>query len=265
MTTSRDDLTIGAVAALVGVSVRTLHHWDEIGLVHPSGRTWSDYRIYSRDDVARIHRVLVYREVGIPLAQIADLLDDPGVDELAHLRRQREMLSGRIVRLQEMVSAVDSMMEARMNGTPLNATEMGEVFGTSWNPEYQEEAQARWGDTPQWHQSQGRTAGMTREDWEGVKAETDALEADLAAAVTGGVAPGSPEADTLVERHRGSIARFYDCTPAMHVCLTRMYLGDPRFTEHYDALAPGLTRWLHDAVAENARAHGVDPDTAQWG
>ena len=81
--------TVGEVADLVGVTVRTLHHWDRIGLVSASGRTWSDYRMYDDDDVARIHRVLVYRELGFPLAQIADLLDDPEVDEDAHLARQR--------------------------------------------------------------------------------------------------------------------------------------------------------------------------------
>ncbi len=72
-----DGLTVGRAAALVGVSVKTLHHWDAIGLVCPSERTWAGYRVYSGDDVARIHRVLVYRELGFPLAEIGRILDDP--------------------------------------------------------------------------------------------------------------------------------------------------------------------------------------------
>ncbi|MDO5627168.1 MAG: MerR family transcriptional regulator [Mobilicoccus sp.] len=264
MTTNADPLTVGAVARMVGVSVRTLHHWDEIGLVRPSGRTWSDYRVYDAVDVARIHRVLVYREVGIPLAQIGPLLDDPDVDEGAHLRRQRELLTGRIARLQEMVSAVEHMMEATMTDKTLTPEEMSEIFGSDWNPDYQDEAEQRWGDTPQWEQSQARQQGMTREDWEAVKAESDALDADMAAAVRDGAAPGSETANALTERHRASIARWYDCSHAMQVCLGRMYLEDQRFTDRYEAVQPGLAQWLHDAIAENARAHGIDPETATW-
>lgn len=264
MSDTRDGLTVGATAALVGVSVRTLHHWDEIGLVRPSGRTWADYRVYSREDIARLHRVLVYREVGIPLAQIGPLLDDPHVDAGAHLRRQRELLTGRITHLQQMVCAVDSMLEATMNDKTVTPEQMGEIFGTDWQPGYQDEAEQRWGDTDQWAQSQQRSQNMSREDWEKVKAESDALDADMAAALRDGVEPGSPQANALAERHRTSIDQFYDCTHAMQVCLGRMYEADARFTERYESVQPGLTRWLTATIDANARAHGVDPETATW-
>ena len=257
-------LTVGTVAELVGVSVRTLHHWDRIGLAPASGRTWSDYRVYDDDDVARIHRVLVYRELGFPLAEIAALLDDPEVDEAAHLSRQRELLLSRISHLQEMVSAVDRLKEAIGMNTPLTPEDRAEIFGTDWNEEYQVEAEERWGETPQWAQSQERTARMSKEDWKRVKAEGDALNADLAAAKRTGVDPASPEAAALAERHRASIAQFYDCTYSMQVCLARMYTQDQRFAETYDSLEPGLTQWLVAAVEANARAHGVDPETATW-
>lgn len=258
-------LTVGAVADLVGVSVRTLHHWDRIGLVHPSGRTWSDYRVYSDDDVARIHRVLVYREIGLPLAEIGELLDDPGVDEDAHLSRQRELLLDRITHLQEMVSAVDRLKEARAVNTPLTPEERAEIFGTDWKEEYQEEAEQRWGDTPQWAQSQERSAKLSKEDWKRVKDEGDALNADLGAAKRAGVRPGSDEANALAERHRASIAQFYDCTHSMQVLLACMYVQDERFTETYEKVEPGLAAWLREVIEANARAHGVDPDTATWG
>ncbi|MBB1028447.1 MerR family transcriptional regulator, partial [Dietzia sp. DQ11-38-2] len=185
--TRSEGLTVGAVAELVGVSIRTLHHWDRIGLAPASGRTWSDYRVYDDDDVARIHRILVYRELGLPLAQIGVLLDDPDVDEAAHLSRQRELLLERISHLQEMVSAVDRLKEAIAVNTPLTPSDRAEIFGTDWNEEWPAEAERRWGDTPQWEQSQQRTKGMSKEDWRRVKAETDALNADLAAAKRAGV------------------------------------------------------------------------------
>ncbi|HJC61788.1 MAG TPA: MerR family transcriptional regulator [Candidatus Dietzia intestinigallinarum] len=262
--TTGEGLTVGAVAELVGVSVRTLHHWDRIGLAPASGRTWSDYRVYDDDDVARIHRVLVYRELGFPLAEISVLLDDPAADEHAHLARQRELLLERISHLQEMVSAVDRLKEAIRMNTPLSPEDRAEIFGTDWNEEYQIEAEERWGETPQWEQSRARTATMSKDDWKRVKAEGDALNADLAAAKRAGVEPGSPEAAELAERHRASIAQFYDCTHSMQVCLARMYTQDRRFAETYDGLEPGLTEWLVSVVEANALAHGVDPESARW-
>lgn len=260
-----EGLTVGAVAELVGVSVRTLHHWDRIGLAPASGRTWSDYRVYDDDDIARIHRVLVYRELGFTLAEIGGLLDDPAVDEHAHLGRQHDLLLRRISHLQEMASAVERLKEAITMNAPLTPDERAEIFGTDWNPEYQDEAEERWGDTPQWEQSQTRTAKMGKDDWKRVKAEGDTLNADLAAAKRSGVDPASPESAELAERHRASIEQFYDCTYSMQVCLARMYGQDPRFTETYETLEPGLTEWLRAAVEANARAHGVDPETATWG
>lgn len=255
---------MGAVAALVGVSVRTLHHWDRIGLAPASRRTSSDYRVYDDHDVARLHRVLVYRESGFPLSEIGALLDDPHINEDTHLARQRELLVRRIAHLQEMVSAVDRLKEANAVNTPLTPEDRAEIFGTEWKESWQSEAEERWGDTPQWEQSQQREASMSKDDWKEVKAGTDALNADLAAARRAGVDPASPEAAELVSRHRASISAFYDCTRSMQVLLARMYVQDPRFSETYDSIEPGLTGWIVAAVEADARANGIDPDTATW-
>lgn len=269
MTEKQQSLTVGRVAELVGISVRTLHHWDDIALVRPSGRSWSDYRLYDADDIARIHRVLVYREIGLPLAQIARILDDPEVDPREHLQRQRALLEERISWLTKAARAVDEMIERT---TPMNdekniqlsPEEQTRIFGTDWDPTWQDEARERWGDTEAWQQSAQRTGGFTSEDWTRVAEETAALDADLAEAMQRGVEPGSEEANTLAERHRASIGQHYDCTPSMHVVLARMYTEDPRFTAHYERRAEGLAVWLRAVIEESARAQGVDPETAGW-
>jgi len=262
-------LTVGRVAALVGVSVRTLHHWEQIGLVVASGRTWSDYRLYSAADVARIHRVLVYRELGLPLAEIGRILDDPDVDPREHLIRQRDLLAERIRRLTRTARAVDQMIErtTMTENDPtitLSVQEQARIFGTDWDPAWQEEARERWGGTDAFAQSAQRTAACTAQDWERFAEEMRALEADMADALGRGVETGSEEAAALAERHRAWIGRSYDCDHARQVILARMYTDDPRFTAHYDASAPGLALWLRSAIEENARRHGVDPDTATW-
>jgi DNA-binding transcriptional MerR regulator len=259
-----DGLTVGRTAALVGVSVKTLHHWDAVGLVRPSGRSWAGYRLYSGEDVARIHRVLVYRRLGFSLAEIGRVLDDPDADARDHLGRQRSLLMERISGLRKMVDAVDQMMEALNTGVRLTPEEQCEIFGDDWRPEWVEEAGERWGDSPQWTQYAERVAWMTADDWRKVAAETEQLNADLAAARRAGVVPGSDEANALAERHRASISTYFDCTRSMHVCLGRKYVGDPGFAAYYDALAPGLAGWLRDVIFANAEAHGVDPEAATW-
>jgi MerR family transcriptional regulator, thiopeptide resistance regulator len=259
-----DGLTVGRAAGLVGISVRTLHHWDVIGLVRPSGRTWAGYRMYSAEDVARIHRVLVYRELGFPLAEIARVLDDPATNARKHLRRQRSQLVERISRLQEMVGAVDRMLEASSTGMRLTPEEQAEIFGDDWQAGWVEEAEERWGDSPQWAQYAERAAGMTTADWTEIAAETDALNADLGAAKRTGIAAGSDDANTLAERHRALMSRYYDCTHSMQVCIGRMFVGDPGFATSFDSVEPGLAGWLRDVIFANARANGVDPESATW-
>lgn len=267
-TTVHEDLTVGRVADLVGVSVRTLHHWDAIGLVRPSGRSWSGYRLYDAEDVARIHRVLVYRELGLALAQIGEILDDPSVDPREHLQRQRTLLEERIRRLERTARAVDEMIErtdmTHENGIRLSAEEQARIFGADWDPAYQDEARERWGGTEAWKQSAARTREWGPEQWQQVKEELETVESALADALARGIAPGSEEANALAERHRATIARHYDCTRSMQVVLARMYTEDPRFAAHYDERAEGLAAWLRAVIEENARAHGVDPQTAAW-
>jgi DNA-binding transcriptional MerR regulator len=247
-----DAKTVGAVATLTGVSVRTLHHYDHIGLVIPSVRTPAGYRGYTDADIERLHLVLVYRAAGIPLDEIRTLLDDAGVDVVAHLRRQLALLSTQADRLHDMMTAVEELMNAHRRGIQLSAEEQVEIFGTTaFSAEYAAEAEQRWGDTDAWAQSQRRTAGFTKDDWVRIKSDGDALLAALADAKRAGVAPGSPRADELVTRHRASIEQFYDCDADVQRCLVEMYLADERFTRYYDDVEPGLAQFLHDIVVES--------------
>ena len=120
------------------------------------------------------------------------------------------------------------------------------------NP-YADEARERWGDTEAYRQSQERTARYTERDWAEIKAESAALSERLAAALGEGVAADSPAAMDLAEEHRQQITRrFYDCGYDVHRGLGDMYVADARFTATYDAVRPGLARYLRDAIHANA-------------
>lgn len=259
-----EDLTVGAVASLAGVTIRALHHWDTIGLVRPSERSDAGYRLYTAADLARIHRVLIYRELGVPLNEIGALLDAPALDAMASLRQQRDQLRERVDRLRRMGTALDRMIEARESGMLLSAAEQVAIFGADWQPSWLEQARQQWGDTVQWAQYAERAAGRTVQQWQQIADSVDALHAELAAARRAGVAPGSERANALAEQHRASMGNYFDCTHSMHVCLGRRYATEPGFVDFYDRLAPGLSGWLRDIIDANARAHGVDPATATW-
>jgi DNA-binding transcriptional MerR regulator len=244
-----DARTVGAVAALTGVSVRTLHHYDHIGLVVPSVRTPAGYRGYTDADIEQLHLVLVYRSVGMPLDEIRALLDDPSADVLEHLGRQHALLLEQEDRLQHTIKAVEELMNAHRQGIQLTAEEQIEIFGTTaFSVEYAAEAEERWGETDAWKQSQQRVSQFSKQDWMAIKAEGDALLAALAQAKRDGVEPGSADANDLAARHRASIERFYDCGDEMHRNLVDMYLADERFTRYYDDVEPGLAQFLHDIV-----------------
>ena len=248
--------SVGHVARLAGVSVRTLHHYHDIGLLVPGGHSRAGYRRYSDNDVERLQRVLFYRELGFPLDEIKALLDDPASDAGTHLHRQRELLTRRIRRLEAMVESVDRAMGAWKVGISLTPEERLEVFGEHDPARYADEVEQRWGETEAYRQSQARTSGYTKQDWQEIQAESAELMHRIGEAYRAGMTPDSEVAMDLAEEHRQQISRrFYDCGYQMHRGLAAMYLADPRFTKTYEDVAPGLAQWVHDAIQANADRH----------
>jgi DNA-binding transcriptional MerR regulator len=245
--------TVGRVADLSGVTIRTLHHYDEVGLLSPGGRSAAGYRIYEDRDLERLQRILFYKELGFTLGEISTIVDDPRTDTLGHLRRQRGLLNERIERLSAMVDAIDYEMEARTMDIPLTPEERLEVFGKFRPEDYAEEAEQRWGGTEAYKESQRRVSSYDKEDWQRLKAEEEEIRARLTAALDAGLAPDSEEAMAAAEAHRLHISRwFYECGYEIHRGLTEMYVSDERFRSNYDTQAPGLAAFIRDAARANA-------------
>ncbi|WP_188196341.1 MerR family transcriptional regulator [Nonomuraea sp. SYSU D8015] len=248
--------SVGQVARLAGITVRTLHHYDEIGLLTPGERTHAGYRRYTDADLVRLQQILLYRELGFPLEEIAVILDEPHTDELTHLRRQHELLTRRAQDLGKVINAVERLIDAHTLGIALTPEERFEIFGDFRPEDHDAEVDRRWGHTSQYAESRRRVASYTKADWLQLKAEAAALNDDLVAAYKAGLPADGEHAMDLAERHRGHITRwFYDCTPHIHRCLGDLYVDDPRFTATFDALAPGLAPYLRQAIHANARRH----------
>lgn len=259
-----DGVTVGAAADLVGVTVRTLHHWDEIGLASPSGRTSAGYRLYTASDLDRLHRVVAYRETGLGLDAIRAVLDDATTEIGATLREQRSQLAERIRDLQELDERLERMTDAHERGILLSDEEQTETFGEDWDPHRSGMARFVWGGSAQWAQFAERSASRTRAQWQTLSGGMGALQRDLADAMGRGITPGSPDADELVERHRELFSNFFPLTRQMQVCLGRMFEADTGFASHYDGISEGLATWFRQIIDESARGHGIDPETATW-
>ena len=247
--------TVGQVADLFGVTVRTLHHYDEIGLLVPSERSRAGYRLYTAEDLTRLQQVVVYRRLEMPLDEIATLLEG-GEDAADHLRRQRGTVMQRLGELTELVAAIDRALEREMSEQPATTEDLKELFGDGFEDEHQQEAQERWGETDAWKQSRSRTGRYTKADWAEVKAEADAVNAAFVAALSSGEPATSERAMDAAEQHRLHIHdRFYDLDHTFHRGLADMYVADPRFTKTYEDIAPGLAAYVRDAIHANADRH----------
>ncbi|CAL9533364.1 HTH-type transcriptional activator TipA [Streptomyces sp. enrichment culture] len=250
--------SVGQVAGFAGVTVRTLHHYDDIGLLVPSERSHAGHRRYSDADLDRLQQILFYRELGFPLDEVAALLDDPDADPRAHLRRQHALLTARIEKLQKMAAAVEHAMEARNMGINLTPEEKFEVFGDKDPEQYADEAEARWGGTEAYAESQRRAAGYTKEDWKRMQAEVADWGERYDALMAAGEPPTGEAALAMAEEHRQHICTwFYECPYEVHKGLAEMYVGDERFKQFYDSMRPGLAEHLKEAIFANAARHAA--------
>ena len=244
------DYTVGAVAGLTGVSVRTLHHYDEAGLLQPSGRNAAGYRLYSPQDLQRLQRVLFYRELGFGLDTIAVIVDDPGSTDGDHLRRQRQLLAARIARCQAMVAVIDKELSVRKLGISLTPQERLEVFGSTPLEDLADGvgADAEWAQQP-------RMSAYTVRDWQMLADESASIHGRLLDAMNAGVPAGDPAVMDLAEEQRQHFDRwFHDCDHEIHRRCAEGWL------EAGDGRDPVLWQYIHDAVIANCQraADGQD-------
>lgn len=240
-------ITVGELARRTGVTVRALHHYDELGLVRPSARSAAGYRLYTDADVLRLHEVMILRELGLPLAEIGAVLASPAHDRAAVLRRHRAALVARRDRLDGAIAAIDRTLTTR--GAAMSPDEMTELFDGFDPAAHAEEAEARWGDTDAYRESARRTARYGAAEWEAIKTESDAIYRRLAELHAAGAAPDDPRVRAAVLDHRAH-RWFYPCSAELHRGLGEMYAADPRFTRTIDRYGAGLAAFLRDAFAQ---------------
>ena len=245
------------VARIAGVSVRALHHYDEIGLLVPKARSTAGYRLYSEDDLLRLQQILIGRELGLSLEEIRRLLDDPRFDRRKALLSQKEQLRARVRQTEGMIRAVDAalaILDERKKGGSMDTKAIFDGFDPS---KYEDEARERWGKTDAYKESMKRTKRYTPDDWKRIKAEQQSIYEDSVKVMKVGGKPSDSKAMDIAERHRLSIDRwFYPCSHAMHEGLASLYESDSRFAENINKHGEGLTDFLVAAIRANAKRNG---------
>lgn len=241
--------TIGDVARFAGVTVRTLHHYDHIGLLTPSERRENGYRGYTDADISRLQRILAYRELDLGLDEIRQLLDEP-CDAATALRGARRRIVDQILRLQRIAASLNSAIDAETKGTRMKPEEKLQAFGDFDPDEHAEEANERWGGTDAYAESVRRTDSYTADDWKHVSAEIDELNRGFLRLLERGAPTDSAEAAALVDAHRAHISKwFYDCTPEIHAGLGDTYVADERFRTNINKAGEGLAEYQSAAIA----------------
>jgi DNA-binding transcriptional MerR regulator len=238
--------TVHEVAELAGVSVRTLHHYDQIGLLQPRARTAAGYRLYQEPDLLRMQQILFFRELDFPLLQIKDILDQPGFDQVQALQDHRLRLQAQGERLAQLLRTIDKtilkLTEADME---LSDAELYEGFSQEQIERYQREAREMY-DPKLVEESNRRVRKMSKAQWNVVKQEGDQVTRKLAE--LSAQAPGDPEVQQVIARHHAWIENFYPCSSEVYRGLGRLYTEHPEFRANYDKYRPGLADFMQAAM-----------------
>ena len=232
------NMQIKEFAAYTGVSVRTLHYYDEIGLLKPAfvDRT-TGYRYYDNTSLLRMQEILFYRELDFSLKRIEEILSSPHYDKTAALQEQKQLLILKKERLERLISAIDG---ASKGENVMNAFDKTKI------EDYKQEAKARWGDTAAYAQYTEKVAGKNERD---LFAGMEAVLAEFSACKAQGNVPSSPAAQELVEKLQNYISNnFYTCTKEILAGLGQMYTADERFKTNIAKHGEGTAEFISTAI-----------------
>ncbi len=239
---------IGEVAKLAKVSVKTLHHYDAIGLLTPTGRTDTGYRLYSVFDLARLQQILFYRELEFSLDTIHEIMTAPDFDELQALKDQKSMLEARQNKLGDVIGLIDKTINLKEEGSMMELDEMFEVF-PEIDKDMVAEEERRWGNTEQHKESMRRARNYKKEDWEQMKKERDVLYEEMKALFNADVPADDPRVLDIVDQHRLMIEKWhYPCSKEFFVKLTEMTSSDEMYIKVIDEECPGLASYTFAAA-----------------
>ncbi|MCM3707946.1 MULTISPECIES: MerR family transcriptional regulator [Cytobacillus] len=234
-------MKVKEVAELVGISVRTLHHYDEIGLLTPDETTEAGYRVYSDENLETLQQILFFKELGFPLKKIKEIIDSPSFDREEALIMQHKMLLEKKRRLEKMIGTIEKTIQHSKGEIQMSKQEKFEGFDFSHNP-YEQEARERWGDKAV-DEANEKAKNMTASDQE----KFNGIYRSLAAIRH--LSPDCKEAQEGINEWYHFISKFGNYSLDAFKGLGQMYVDDERFTKNIDKFGEGLAQFMCDAMA----------------
>jgi DNA-binding transcriptional MerR regulator len=241
--------SIHEVSNFSRLTSRTLRYFEEIGLLTPVARDRSGVRMYSKENLTTLQRIMLLREQKIALKEIKEILNG-NLDDLLALQRHKQFIEDEIAALYKIKESVSYTILHIEKEREMDASKMFDGFDPT---KYQAEVQERWSDTKEYKESKVRTRRYTTADFQAAKNESELAVLMFISAMDAGLPPMSPQARKAAEAHRQAITNwYYDCSYEVQLELAKMYLADPRFAENYESRRIGLTQYVHDAIEVNA-------------
>lgn len=243
----RHTCTVQQLARLAGISVRTLHHYDHIGLLKPSARTAAGYRLYGEADLLRLQQILFFKELDFPLADIQAILDDPDFDQVKALCDHRQMLQQEADRLGRLLKTIEKTI-SRLTEDNMTMTdeELYEGFTPEQIERYTREASELY-DPKTVAETNHRVRSMTKAQWQAVKAEGGAVAQQLAELMD--KQPGDVAVQAAIARHYAWVDNFWHPTAESYRGLGQGYAEHPEFRAFYDKVRPGLAAFMCAAMS----------------
>ncbi|WNF21137.1 MerR family transcriptional regulator [Mesobacillus jeotgali] len=238
------------VAEFTGVSIRTLHHYDRIGLLTPEAVSTAGYRLYSEENLERLQQILVFKEMDLSLHEIKEIIDRPEFNRKENLIKHKKLLIAKKKRLEEMIITVERTIHSIEGGYHMAEKDMFQGFDMKEIKEHQkkysEEAKERYGKEAV-EKVEKKTAGYTADDWGNIQSKTDEIYRRLIAGMDQG--PEAPEVQQAVADWRQFITdHYYECTLEIYRGLGNLYVDDPRFTKNIDKYQLGLAAFFKEAI-----------------
>ena len=238
-------LKVKQVAELAGISIRTLHHYDEIGLLEPS-KTESGYRLYSSADLDNLQQILFFRELDFSLKEIKKIMNDTSFDSEQALRRHRKMLVEKSVQINKMIKTIDKTLKYRKGEINMSNKEKFTGFDFSKDNSYEKEARERWGDKVV-NESNKNIKGREKQ----IADEMNEIYHELAKIRH--LSPDSSEAQTAINKWYNFLNKIGDYSLEAFEGLGQIYVADERFTKNIDKFGDGLAKFMWDAMKVYAR------------
>ena len=238
-------LQIKEFAELTGVSVRTLHYYDEIGLLKPCFvDDQNGYRFYDENSLERMQEILFYRELDFPLKSIAEILASPNYDKQKALAEQKRLLTIKKDRLERLIAALEQAEKGEITMSAFDNSE----YETA-RRQYEDEAKQRWGATDAYKESQAKTVGYSKDKWNEVLDGMNGVFAEFAECKNCGDSADSDTVQNLVKKLQNYItANFYHCTDDILAGLGQMYVCDERFKNNIDSHGEGIAEFVAEAI-----------------